>query len=112
MSNQFKAEVFQNQYLHQGAREVDAIMTITVEKGDSAIATANNSRLFGIICDTSGSMGGDKIHAVKDAMTKIVNLLPEDAHFFIVIGAGRATVVFPVSPATTEKSSQRSPWLY
>ncbi|MEH2092492.1 vWA domain-containing protein [Nostoc sp.] len=106
MSHQFKAEVFQNQYLPQGAREVDAIMTITVEKGDSAIATGHNGRLFGIICDTSGSMGGDKIHAAKDAMTKIVKLLPDDAHFFIVTGAGKANVVFPVSPATIEKKQE------
>lgn len=106
MSEQFKAEVFQNQYLPQGAREVHAIMTITCEKGDVTVATPQNGRLFGIICDVSGSMGGRKIHAAKEAMSKIVNMLPDDAHFFIVTGAGKANVVFPVSPATAEKKQE------
>ncbi len=106
MSNQFKAEVFQNQFLPQGTREVNAIMTISVEGGDSVATTPSRDTLFGVICDTSGSMGGGKIHAVKDAIAKIVNLLPEDAHFFIVTGAGRASVVFPVSQATHQKKQQ------
>ncbi|HEY9804286.1 MAG TPA: VWA domain-containing protein [Leptolyngbyaceae cyanobacterium] len=106
MSEQFKAEVFQNQYLPQGVREVNAIMTITSQKVDVKVATSQNGRLFGIICDTSGSMGGNKIHAAKEAMSKLVNLLPHDAHFFIVTGASRANIVFPVSPATGEKKQQ------
>ncbi|GAX44961.1 von Willebrand factor type A domain-containing protein [Tolypothrix sp. NIES-4075] len=105
MPNQFKAEVFQNQFLPQGAREVHAIMTVTVQADDSLATTPNNSRLFGIICDTSGSMGGKKIHAARDAMVKVVNLLPEDAYFFIVTGASKASVICPVSKATFEKKT-------
>ncbi len=103
MSNQFKAEVFQNQFLPEGAREVHAIMTVTVEAGDGVAATSSSGRLFGIICDTSGSMGGKKIHAARDAMVKVVNLLPEDAYFFIVTGASKASVIYPVSKATPDK---------
>ncbi len=106
MSNQFKAEVFQNQYLPQGAKEVHAIMTVSVEQGDGVAATFTKDRLFGIICDVSGSMGGGKIRAAKDAIVKVVNLLPEDAHFFIVAGSSKASVVFPVSKATSEKKEQ------
>ncbi|BAY25813.1 von Willebrand factor type A domain-containing protein [Calothrix sp. NIES-2100] len=106
MSNQFKAEVFQNQYLHQGAKEVHAIMTVSVEKGDGVAATPNTGRLFGIICDVSGSMGGGKIHAARDAMVKVVSLLPEEAYFFIVTGSSKASVVFPVSKATLEKKAE------
>jgi hypothetical protein len=51
-------------------------------------------------------MGGGKIHSVRDAIVKVINLLPEDAHFFIVTGASKASVVFPVSPATREKKQQ------
>jgi len=105
-SNQFKAEVFQNQFLPQGTKEVNAIMTISVEGGDSATTSSSRDRLFSVICDTSGSMGGGKIHAAKDAIAKLVNLLPEDAHFFIVTGAGKASVVFPVSQATHDKKQQ------
>jgi uncharacterized protein YegL len=105
MPNQFKAEVFQNQFLPQGAREVHAIMTITVQTGDSVATTPSNARLFGIICDTSGSMGGGKIHAARDAMVKVVNLLPEDAYFFIVTGSSKASVICPVSKATPDKKN-------
>lgn len=106
MSNKFTAEVFQNQYLPEDAKEVHAIMTVTVEEGEGVAVAPSTGRLFGIICDISGSMGGDKIHAAKEAMVKVVNLLPEDAHFFIVTGAGKASVVFPVSKATFEKKQQ------
>ncbi|MEH2064742.1 MAG: VWA domain-containing protein [Nostoc sp.] len=106
MSNKFTAEVFQNQYLSEGAKEVHAIMTVTVEEGEGVAVAASTGRLFGIICDISGSMGGNKIHAAKEAMVKVVNLLPEDAHFFIVTGAGKASVVFPVSKATFDKKQQ------
>jgi uncharacterized protein YegL len=57
-------------------------------------------RLFGIICDTSGSMGGHKIQAAKDAMVKIINLLPEDAFFFIISGSSSARLVLPLVNAT------------
>ncbi|MEH2055583.1 MAG: VWA domain-containing protein [Nostoc sp.] len=106
MSNKFTAEVFQNQYLPEGAKEVHAIMTVTVEEGEGVAVAPSTGRLFGIICDISGSMGGNKIHAAKEAMVKVVNLLPEDAHFFIVTGAGKASVVFPVSKATFDKKQQ------
>jgi uncharacterized protein YegL len=107
MSTQFKAEVFQNQFLPQGTKEVHAIMTVTVEGGDGvSIAKPAGGRLFGIICDTSGSMGGQKIQAAKGAMTKLVNLLPDDAYFFIVTGASSARLVFPMAQATGENKQK------
>ena len=102
MSTQFKAEVFQNQYLPQGLKEVHAIMTVSVTGSEGVIATPTGGKLFGIICDTSGSMGGQKIQSAKDAIAKIVNLLPSDAHFFIVTGSTSPHLVIPVSPATME----------
>jgi uncharacterized protein YegL len=106
MSNQFTAEVFQNQYLPEDAKEVHAIMTITVEGGEDVAVAPSTGRLFGIICDISGSMDGKKIHAAKEAIVKVVNLLPADTNFFIVTGATKANVVFPVSQATSEKKQQ------
>ncbi|GET41822.1 vWA domain-containing protein [Microseira wollei] len=106
MSSQFKAEVFQNQYLPQGAKEVHAIMTVTVAGGEGVSATPAGERLFGIICDISGSMGGEKIQAAKGAMAKIVNLLPDDAYFFIVTGSSSARLVFPMLKATAENKNR------
>jgi hypothetical protein len=100
----FTAEVFQNPYLPQGAKEVNAIMTITTSGNDGGtIATPmNGQRLFGIICDTSGSMGGAKMIAAKDAIVKLIDLLPTDAAFFIVTGSSRAKLLVPVVNAVPE----------
>ncbi len=99
----FTAEVFQNPYLPQGAREVNAIMTITTSGSDGvAIATPTNQRLFGIICDTSGSMGGAKIIAMKEAIVKIIDLLPTDAAFFVITGSSRAKLLVPLVNAVPE----------
>lgn len=100
MPTQFKAEVFQNQFLPESAKEVHAIMTVTAEGVEGVAATPSGGRLFGVICDTSGSMHGQKIHAAKSAIAKIVNMLPEDSFFFVVSGSTSARVIFPVSNAT------------
>ncbi len=98
----FNAEVFQNPYLPQGATEVNAIMTITTSGEGVTIAAPTNLRLFGIICDTSGSMGGAKILAAKDAIVKIIELLPTDAAFFVVTGSSRAKLLVPLVNAVPE----------
>lgn len=95
----FKAEVFQNQFLPQGAKEVHAIMTVTSEGASGPGPAPSGGKMFGLICDISGSMDGEKIHAAKDAMVQLVNLIPADVHFFIVTGSDVAKVVFPASIA-------------
>jgi hypothetical protein len=104
MANEFKAEVFQNEYLPAGAGEVHSIMTVTAGEGT---APASSGRLFGILCDVSGSMEGGKIAAAKAAMTKLVEMLPEDCSFFIVIGADGVGLAAPVAPAT-QANKQRA----
>ncbi|KAM3090737.1 vWA domain-containing protein [Phormidesmis sp. 146-35] len=103
---QFTAEVFQNQYLPEGSREVHAIMTVNAGENAGNATSTSGSRLFGIICDTSGSMGGQKMRSAKEAMTKIVNLLPEDASFFIVTGSSSARLVVPACQATLENKQR------
>lgn len=99
MANEFRAEVFQNPYLPAGANEVHAIMTVTAGEGTRPATTG---RLFGIICDTSGSMEGGKIVAAKGAMVKLVSMLPPDSSFFIIAGSEDARVICPVMAATPE----------
>ena len=81
---------------------------MTVNAGDNTeiSSSVSGDRLFGIICDTSGSMGGQKIRSAKDALIKVVNLLPEDAHFFIVTGASSARLVAPLTQATPENKQR------
>jgi hypothetical protein len=107
MSMQFQAEVFQNQFLPEGAREVHAIMTVTASgEGETVVASGAGGRLFGIICDISGSMQGAKIQAVKQAMVAALALLPEDAHFFIITGSHEVRVLMPPTLATASNKAQ------
>lgn len=107
MTTPFKAEVFQNAYLPQGSKEVHAIMTISVDGNVNAtVSDGANERLFGIICDVSGSMQGHKIQAAKQAMAKLVEVLPDDAYFFIVTGSYAARLIVPLMKATAENKQQ------
>src|SRR5271166_4212311 len=103
MSDEFKAEVFQNQFLPLGASEVHAIMTVTAGQ---SMGPQNSGRLFGILCDVSGSMEGVKILAARAAMTKLVTMLPQDCSFFIVNGSDTAKLISPVAPATASNKDR------
>ena len=108
MPDEFKAEVFQNQFLPVGASEVHAIMTVTAGQ---AIAAQATGRLFGILCDVSGSMDGVKILAARAAMTKLVTMLPEDCSFFIVTGSDTAKLICPLSQATQANKDRAIAWI-
>ncbi len=98
----FKAEVFQNPYLPDGAREVHAIMTVSAEGNDAAAAQPVSGKLIGIICDNSGSMQAGKIHAAKEAMIRLVGLLPEETSFFVIAGAEDGQLIVPTVLATPD----------
>ena len=101
---QFKAEVFQNAFVPQGAGEVNAIMTVTAEGTEGL--DSPGIRIIGIICDNSGSMDGGKIHAAKDAMVRMIWMLPADAWFFIIAGAENAELVVPALQASAENKQR------
>lgn len=101
MTTQFTAEVFQNAYLPQGAKEVNAIMTVTATGTMQNNASTASGSVFGLICDVSGSMQGGKIQAAKAAMVKLVQLMPEEAYFFIVTGSSNAKLAVPLVQATS-----------
>jgi hypothetical protein len=103
MTGSFQAEVFQNEFLPAGTGEVHAIMTVSAGE---EVSSAPRERLFGIICDSSGSMDGGKIVAAKGAMAKLVAMLPPECHFFLVTGSDEARLVSPVSRATPENKQR------
>lgn len=103
--SQFKAEVFQNSYLPQGVREVNAIMTVTATGTDGGVGLPGE-KVIGIICDNSGSMDGGKIHAAKDAMVRMIWMLPPEAWFFVIAGSENAEVVTPTVRAIPENKQR------
>jgi len=103
LNDQFQAEVFQNEFLPAGTGEVHAIMTVSA--GEDVTAAARE-RLFGIICDSSGSMDGGKIVAAKAAISKLISMLPADCHFFLVTGSDEARLICQVARATPENKQR------
>ena len=103
MASDFRAETFQNEFLPAGEGEVHAIMTVTA--GEGTASSSHGERLFGILCDVSGSMEGGKIVAAKAAMAKLVELLPPDCNFFIVTGSDGAHLVVPSTRADSGQTS-------
>jgi hypothetical protein len=108
MPDEFRAEVFQNQFLPLGASEVHAIMTVTAGQ---SMSPQTSGRLFGILCDVSGSMEGVKILAARAAMTKLVSMLPEDCSFFIVTGSDTAKLIRPVALAPRANKDNAIDWI-
>ena len=95
----FSIESFQNPYLAEGADRVDAIVSVTAS-AEAAAAAPVRDLLLGFIIDTSGSMQGERIAAVRDAVETALRELDESARFFVVSFANFGRVVVPTSQAT------------
>ncbi len=107
MTSTFTADVYQNAYLPEGSLEVHAIMTVTAPS--EAIALSNKAEtplLFGMICDVSGSMNGGKIVAARQALVQAIELLPNNASFFIVLGSSKSHLLVPTTRASTENKAR------
>src|SRR5580704_541627 len=99
MTDAFTLESFQNPYLAEDTARVDAIVSVTATDALAAAAPAQ-SLLLGFIIDTSGSMEGDRIAAVRGAAQAAIQLLNDQDQFFIVNFANYARVVVPTTRAT------------
>jgi hypothetical protein len=97
----FTIEAFQNPYLVDGADRVDAILTVTAATG-AAMEASPADLVLGFILDTSGSMEGARIRAVRTAAESALRLLDERATFFVVAFANFGRVVVPPTTATPD----------
>ena len=93
----FRVDVYQNEYLHQGADEVNAIVTVT--SGGEAVATAGSSADAAevVIVDCSGSMDyprGKMIEA-RQATAAAVDTLRDGVAFAVIAGTDQARLVYP-----------------
>ncbi|WP_433274052.1 VWA domain-containing protein [Actinosynnema sp. CS-041913] len=100
MALEFAVEVFQNEYLPEGAAEVDAIVTVsaTGEADADAKPAANAAEV--IVVDTSGSMRypPTKLAAAKQATEAAVDALRDGVMFAVVAGNDEARMVYPAQP--------------
>jgi hypothetical protein len=101
-NTQFASKVFQKAYLLDGETAVNAVMTVTAS-GGSGTAAAAQPLVLGFLLDTSGSMGeggGNKIKNGRNAIIAAIGMLRPTDEFFVIGGAGSASVVVEPCLAT------------
>jgi hypothetical protein len=93
---EFSIEVFQNEYLPEGAREVDAIVTVTAA-GIAAAEVPPADIAQVIIIDCSGSMRypPTKLSAAKHATVTAIDTLRDGVSFAVIDGTDTARMVYP-----------------
>ncbi|MFF2012274.1 VWA domain-containing protein [Streptomyces sp. NPDC058195] len=104
---QFSVEVYQNAYLPEGGREVNAIVTVTSTGGGTTggIPLSGPSRAAGratraavvIMVDCSGSMDypPTKMRNARDATAAAIDTLRDGTSFAVVAGTHVAREVYP-----------------
>lgn len=100
---QFTAEVYQNEYLPEGGRLVDAVVTVTATSAHApgfsrrAEAGSGASAAQVIIVDTSGSMAypPTKLTNAKKATLAAIHALHDGVPFAIISGDSMARMVYP-----------------
>ncbi|MFF9215436.1 vWA domain-containing protein [Streptomyces viridosporus] len=123
---QFSVDVYQNEYLPEGAGEVNAIVTVTATGGGtigSAVAAPHlyspgrgPSAAVVLMVDCSGSMDypPTKMRHARDATAAAIDALRDGVHFAVVGGTHVAKEVYPgagrlaVADATTRDQAKQA----
>ncbi|MFI8072207.1 VWA domain-containing protein [Streptomyces sp. NPDC086033] len=123
---QFSMDVYQNEYLPEGGREVNAIVTVTSTGGGtigSAVAAPHlwsaeqgPSAAVAIMVDCSGSMDypPTKMRNARDATAAAIDTLRDGVHFAVIGGTHVAKEVYPgngrlaVADATTRGQAKQA----
>jgi hypothetical protein len=94
----FTAEVYQNEYLPEGAREVNAIVTVTSDgQGEPVAAAVGGDAAVVIMVDCSGSMDYPpaKLRNARDATAAAIDTIRDGVCFAVVAGTHKAAEVYP-----------------
>ena len=91
----FRTEVFQNEFLSDGATDVHAIVTVTSSGAGHRGHAAAGGVAEIVIIDTSGSMSGPNIDAAKYAAQVAVDQIADGTWFAIIGGSHVASRAFP-----------------
>nr|BFD84801.1 VWA domain-containing protein [Streptomyces sp. Xyl84] len=120
----FSVDVYQNEYLPQGGREVNAIVTVTATGGGTLGSPVTAPHLYAsgagpsaavvVMVDCSGSMDYPpaKMHHARQATAAAIATLRDGVRFAVVAGTHVATEVYPgggrlaVADATTREQAR------
>jgi hypothetical protein len=101
----FTAETYQNEYLADGAAEVNAIVTVTATGGGEAAASPTAAEI--IIIDISGSMNypPTKLRAAQQATAAAIDCIREGVSFAVIAGTKLAHKVYPTQGSLASASA-------
>ncbi|WP_314223184.1 vWA domain-containing protein [Streptomyces zaehneri] len=123
---QFSVDVYQNEYLPEGGREVNAIVTVTSTGGGTVGGAAAAPHLYSpsqgpsaavaVMVDCSGSMDypPTKMRNARDATAAAIDTLRDGVHFSVIGGTHVAKEVYPgggrlaVADATTREQAKQA----
>ena len=93
----FRVEIYQNEYLSSGARQVNAILTVTAEGPGPAQPEAGQAAAVVLIVDCSTSMDypKEKIRAAIQATSVAIDTLRDGTEFAVIAGTNQARLAFP-----------------
>ncbi|MFF8377129.1 VWA domain-containing protein [Streptomyces sp. NPDC015661] len=97
---QFSVDVYQNEFLPEGGRDVSAIVTVTSTGGGTTGGFASGGPAAAgvvIMVDCSGSMDypATKMRGAREATAAAVDTLRDGTHFALVAGTHVAKEVYP-----------------
>ncbi|MBC2878471.1 MULTISPECIES: VWA domain-containing protein [Streptomyces] len=115
----FSVDVYQNEFLPEGGREVNAIVTVTSTGGGTsagASAASAPDTAVVIMVDCSGSMDYPpaKMRNARQATAAAIDVLREGVSFAVVAGTHQAKEVYPglgrlaVADATTRAQAKEA----
>jgi hypothetical protein len=93
----FTVDVFQNEYLADGAREVNAIVTVTSagSVADGPASPASAAEIIMVDCSWSMDEPKTKLIQAREATAAAIDVIRDGTAFAVVAGAGRAWLLYP-----------------
>ncbi|MFD3310511.1 VWA domain-containing protein [Streptomyces sp. NPDC058656] len=100
---QFAVDIYQNEYLPEGGREVNAIVTVTATGGGTLgglpLAAQGPDAAVVIMVDCSGSMDDPptKMHNAREATATAIDTIRDGVAFAVIDGTHVAAEVYPAN---------------
>jgi len=108
----FTAETYQNEYLAEGASEVNAVVTVTAGGATGAGGSPGGAPEANeiIMLDCSGSMAQPmtKLRAAQTATATAIDCLRDGVWFAVIRGTGQADMVYPAQPGLVPANPETS----
>ena len=92
---QFSISVYQNEYLADGAAEVNAIVTVTSSGTPAGPASARAAQVVMVDCSGSMDYPPTKMSAARQATRAAIDAIRDGVPFAVVAGTHVARMVFP-----------------